>query len=114
MSMKSLYLALDQGGHASRALVLDASGVLVGSAAVPIATRRNELGHIEHDSEELVISLQQAIAAVCAELPAGGYITAAGLATQRSSLVCWNRRTGAALSPVISWQDRRNAAWLKS
>ena len=112
--MKILYLALDQGGHASRALVFDARGVLVGSATVPIATRRSELGHIEHDSEELVISLQQAIAAVCAELPAGSYITAAGLATQRSSLVCWNRRTGAALSPVISWQDRRNAAWLES
>ena len=29
-------------------------------------------------------------------------------------MACWNRRTGAALSPVISWQDRRNAAWLRS
>jgi glycerol kinase len=28
-------------------------------------------------------------------------------------MACWHRRTGAALSPVISWQDRRNAAWLE-
>lgn len=34
-------------------------------------------------------------------------IASAGLATQRSSIVCWNRADGRALSPVISWQDRR-------
>ena len=111
--MKILYLALDQGGHASRALVFDADGALVACASVPIATRRNDLGHIEHAPEELLVSLQQAIDTVCGALPAGTRVQAAGLATQRSSMVCWNRYTGAALSPVISWQDRRNAAWLE-
>ena len=38
---------------------------------------------------------------------------AAGLAVQRSSLVCWSADDGRALSPVISWQDTRDAAWLK-
>ena len=28
-------------------------------------------------------------------------------------MACWDRNTGVALSPVISWQDRRNAEWLK-
>jgi glycerol kinase len=111
--MHNFYLALDQGGHASRALVFAADGAAVTSASVPITTRRNDVGHIEHDPEELVHSLQQAIDIACGKLPAGGRIRAAGLATQRSSLVCWNRHTGAALSPVISWQDRRNAAWLE-
>ncbi len=45
-------------------------------------------------------SLQRATDIACAELTA----------TQGSSMGCWNRRTGAALSPVISWQDRRSAA----
>lgn len=111
--MRNLYLALDQGGHSSRALVFDAGGILVTSASVPISTQRDDRGHIEHDPEELVRSLQQAIATVCAALPAGQRIRAAGLATQRSSMVCWHRHTGAALSPVISWQDRRNATWLE-
>ena len=39
-------------------------------------------------------------------------IVSAGLATQRSSIVCWDRVTGQALSPVISWQDRRAHEWL--
>jgi len=113
IQMENLYLALDQGGHASRALVFDAGGTVVSSASVPIATRRNDEGHIEHDPEELVLSLRKAIDAACGELTTGSRLLAAGLATQRSSMVCWHRRTGAALSPVISWQDRRNAAWLE-
>jgi glycerol kinase len=40
-------------------------------------------------------------------------VVAAGLATQRSTVVCWERSTGRALSPAISWQDRRNADWLE-
>lgn len=111
--MENVYLALDQGGHASRALVFAAGGTVVTTASVPVATRRNEQGHIEHDPEELVASLRQAVATACGDLPAGSRVVAAGLATQRSSMACWHRRTGAALSPVISWQDRRNAAWLE-
>jgi glycerol kinase len=37
---------------------------------------------------------------------------AAGLATQRSTVLCWDRRSGRALTEALSWQDRRNAAWL--
>ncbi len=106
------YLALDQGGHASRALVFDSRGHLCAAESVPIRTLRNTAGHIEHDPEELLGSLRQATAGACARLPAGMRLLAAGLATQRSSMVCWQRSTGAALSPVISWQDRRHAAWL--
>lgn len=39
-------------------------------------------------------------------------IEACGLSCQRSSLVCWDRNSGAALSPIISWQDTRAAEWL--
>lgn len=111
--MRDHYLALDQGGHASRALVFGPDGALSSSAAVPITTQRNLQGHIEHDPEELVSSLKQALASACADLPSDGRVRAAGLATQRSSMVCWHRHSGAALSPVISWQDRRNADWLE-
>lgn len=110
--MTGFYLALDQGGHASRALIFDHEGQLAAREAVPIQTLTHANGHIEHDPEELVASLVRASAGACAQLPAGVRPLAAGLATQRSSLVCWHRQSGAALSPVISWQDRRHARWL--
>jgi glycerol kinase len=107
------FLAIDQGGHASRAILFDVSGRRLDEAFASLGTQRGPGDHVEHDPGELIASLRTAIDAVCARAGhAGRLITAAGIATQRSSMVCWDRRTGAALSPVISWQDRRNAGWL--
>jgi glycerol kinase len=108
-----LYLVIDQGGHASRAHVFDASGREHAAATETIATERTGRDRVEHDADELLGSVRRAIAAAVSALgPARRRVRAAGLATQRSSLVCWDRRTGRALSRVISWQDRRAATWL--
>ncbi len=110
---KRAYLAIDQGGHSSRAIVFDSQGQVVAKHRVAIATRRPAPAHVEHDPEELVRSIRTATETVVASLDATQYrITSAGLATQRSSIVCWDRTTGAALSPVLSWQDRRAHDWL--
>jgi glycerol kinase len=108
-----LFLALDQGGHASRAIVFDERGELIAQAFAPIATRKPAPAHVEHDPDEIIESLLTAIADVTPQVLARGEFVAAGLATQRSSIVCWDKRTGTALSPVISWQDRRNAAFVE-
>jgi glycerol kinase len=109
------YLALDQGSHASKAVIFDAEGTALSAAETAIATHEPHPGWVEHDAEEIVASLQDAIVrahALGGQDPRG--VAVAGLATQRSSIVCWDRRTGAALSPVLSWRDRRNAAWLSA
>ena len=108
-----LHLALDQGGHASRAIVFDVRGELIAQAFAPVATRKPAASQVEHDPDEIIDSLLTAIADVTPQALGRGEFTAAGLATQRSSIVCWDKRTGAALSPVISWQDRRNAAFVE-
>jgi glycerol kinase len=109
----ALYLCLDQGGHASRALVLDGQGTEVARAVREVATRQPAPQRVEQDPEEVVRSLVAAAREALAALGARrAEVRAAGLATQRSSIVCWDRVTGAALSPVISWQDRRAADWL--
>ena len=108
-----LYLCLDQGGHASRALVFDRRGALQVSALREVEVREPRPGWVEQDPEELVASLPAVIANVIASLGArAGQIVNAGIATQRASLVCWDRHTGEALAPVISWQDWRASAWL--
>ncbi len=103
-----LFLALDQGGHSSRAMVLTATGETVAKAQVPIETVTSGDTHVEHSPEELA----QSLLTCCNEIgqllgERGSLVKRAGLATQRSSIVCWQRSTGKALSRVLSWQDRR-------
>ncbi len=109
-------LALDQGSHASRACIFDESGALCGTASVPVSTRRPAALHVEHDAYELLSTLhtaaENALLAARKRQPQLK-ISAAGLAVQRSTIVCCSRVDGSALSPAISWQDRRNAAWLE-
>lgn len=108
-----LYLAIDQGGHASRALIFDAGGKTIASAECAVTTYTPEADWVEHDSEEMIASIETAISEAVTQSGARqSQITAAGLATQRSSIVCWDKSSGRALSPIISWQDRRNAQWL--
>jgi hypothetical protein len=106
-----VFIAIDQGGHATRASAYSATGDLEGAAFVSVATQRNALGHVEHDPEEIVASVGTALAEL-----------ARIVAPQR-----WLARPrGPALEPrvlergrwpalaLISWQDTRNAAWLRA
>lgn len=109
----ALVLALDQGSHASRAVLFDATGAAVAHAHQPVGTRRVGDDVVEHDPEELLASLQTVALDACESAAAQGRpVVAAGLATQRSTVLCWDRLSGRALTDALSWQDRRNAAWL--
>ena len=110
-------LALDQGSHASRAVVFDAAGCECATAEVAVATVRRGDDEVEHDAEELLASMHaaasRALRAAAAADP-GLELAATGLATQRSTFLCCERGTLRPLTPAISWQDRRNASWLES
>jgi glycerol kinase len=113
----SFFLALDQGSHASKAFLFDGDGRVLGAGERPLATRHPHEGWVEHDAEAVLASLRGAIdealaAAAVADAAMATGTLVAGLAVQRSSVVCWDRDSGRALSPVLSWQDRRHAGWL--
>ena len=111
---KDLFLAIDQGGHSSRALVYDGHGRLRVGSHCPVSARNPQPGWVEHDPEEVLESVRKAVSEAVTELGEDAQnIVAAGMATQRSSLACWDRETGEALTPIISWQDRRAAHWLE-
>ncbi len=100
-------LLLDVGGQGSRALLIDADARVRFEADRDVATSEHD-ERVEHDAEAAVSALAALIADVDAACADGGMrIGAAGLAVQRGSIACWDRETGAALSPVISWRDRR-------
>jgi glycerol kinase len=108
-----LYLALDQGGHATRAIIFDTLGNVAEEFAVPIITSHPEPGVVEHDAEEMGLSVMTAIEGVMARLGTrADRIVSAGFATQRSSVAFWDDATGQPLAPIASWQDRRDAETL--
>lgn len=109
-----LYLAIDQGGHASRAMVFDYQGQMVCQVQHEIRASRPAPDFVEYDVHELLQSIDSVIQDIAQQLgERARNLFAAGLATQRSNCLCWHKQTGKALSPVISWQDRRNARWLE-
>lgn len=111
--MNKLTLILDQGTHATRALAFDARGQVQSAAHCPVTLNRISHDRVEQDAEEIVASVNQVLADITAVAqPSRRKFIQAGLATQRSSVVAWDRVSGEALSPVLSWQDRRAADWL--
>jgi len=112
VKVADVVVAIDQGGHATRAVAYDARGERLAAASMPVDTRRSGTDRVEHDGEQLVGSVARALESLAGQVGTARW-QAVGLGVQRSSIACWNRETGALLSPVISWQDRRQAAWLR-
>lgn len=113
LTNKSLFLTIDQGGHASRVMVFNSEGDSVLYHEAPITTRRPHPHFVEHDAQTILDSIRVCLDKTIVELGEDArFIEAAGLATQRSNVVCWDRETGQALSPIISWQDTRNYQWM--
>lgn len=111
---KDLYLCIDQGGHASRAIIFNHNGEIVSSAYCDVETQHPAKNFVELNANDVIESINSSIKQVLVKIgDKKKHIVYAGLATQRSNIVCWNKNTGEALSPIISWQDRRNSEWLE-
>jgi len=104
-------LAIDQGGHASRATIFSLNGDALFSATCDIKTLsydENGITYIEHDVSELYLSIQTVVSKCQKYLGNTTKLNIkAGFATQRSTIVCWNYKTKEILSNAISWQDTR-------
>ena len=107
-----VYVAIDQGSHATRTVAYDPRGRPLASTFTQVDTRRIGPDRVEHDGESLVAGVRTALEELALFVPADRW-SAAGLAVQRSTVACWDRPTGELLAPVISWQDRRQAGWLQ-
>lgn len=110
----ALFLALDQGGSASRAIIYNEYGELITAAKQAVATTRPQAQWVEQSPQAVVASLQSVAAKAIAQLsePQRQQLRACGLACQRSSLVCWDSVSNQPLSPIVSWQDTRASKWL--
>lgn len=108
-------LAIDQGTHASRALVLDSSGRVLAQRQCPVSLSRARPDRAEQDGNELLVSVQRCIAEVLGEFSARqrGAIRCCGITTQRSTVLAW-QRDGTPVAAAINWQDTRGAPQLQA
>lgn len=104
-------LALDQGTTNAKALLVDcATGAVLAAGSRPVGIAFPRPSWVEQDAAQL----RDATLAAAAEcLAARPDVAVAGISisSQRESVVCWDRRTGAPLGPVLGWQDARTADW---
>lgn len=107
------YLAIDQGTHASRAVLFDGGGRVLASRARAIALEQRGGGRVEQSPGAILRSVRDALRDLleAADGGRGRTIAACGLATQRSTLLACDD-AGAPLSPALSWQDTRGAGAL--
>lgn len=105
-------LIIDQGTHASRAMLFDRHGRLHGQHTQAIEVNHIDAQRVEQSPGAILASIHQCIDALDPALLA--QTDNAALCTQRSTVVAWHRDSGEALYPAISWQDRRSFALLKN
>jgi len=102
-------LAVDQGTTNSKAVLFAESGVILATGSSPVETRHPKFAWVEQDADQIWTSIVTAIGA-CLNGAGEVEIAAIGIANQRESILAWDRKTGAALGPVVTWQCRRTAA----
>ncbi|WP_455234980.1 FGGY family carbohydrate kinase [Thiogranum longum] len=107
-------LAVDQGTHASRALVFDGAGAVVAKSLHPVSLARPRPAWLEQDAEQIVQSVHSAIDDSLQALTPQqrSRIGACGITTQRSTVTAW-LSDGTLLAPAINWQDTRGAAQIE-
>lgn len=103
-------LAIDQGTTNTKVLLVDSRGAIVARASRAVATSYPQPGWVEQDADTIWQSVAEAIEA-CLGAAGTRQVDAIGLTNQRESVVAWDRRTGAAVGPCISWQCRRTGAF---
>jgi glycerol kinase len=104
-----LLLAIDQGTSSTKCLVVDEHAAVVARGQAQVRVTTPEPGWVQQDADEIWASVRRAVAEAL-DPTSSQRIASVGLSTQRESCVIWDRRSGEALSPVLSWQDQRTEA----
>ena len=104
-----MYLGLDLGTSAVKALLADESGAAVGSQSVPLQVIRRQAGWSEQDPQSWWDATNRAVRSLGAKYPEQmRQVTAIGLAGQMHGLTALDAND-AVLRPAILWNDTRSA-----
>ncbi len=101
-------LAIDQGTTNTKALLVDAAGVVVSRATRPLRQTFPHPGWVEQDAAAIWQSVQEAMDE-CLQASGEYELATVAITNQRESVMLWDRQTGQPVGPVIIWQCRRTA-----
>jgi len=105
----TLSAALDLGSTLIKAALLNEQGEIMEPLSRPAPPLRGSGNIRECDAEAYVALAEELLDELAHRCRAG---TPVGIASQRSTFLLWERSSGAPLTPMISWQDRRAAKWI--
>jgi glycerol kinase len=108
MAQMILSAALDLGSTLIKAAFLDEQGRIMEPLIRPSPPLRGRGNIREGDAETYVTAAEELLDELAGRCPPG---TPVGIASQRSTFLLWESDSGAPLTPMISWQDRRAAKW---
>jgi glycerol kinase len=106
--MPELLLGLDVGSTSVRAHLVDLEGRTLATAGSRLHTHHPAPGHAEQDPEAVWAAARDALRETLARAGRrASDVGALGLATQRASVVVWERGTGRPVGPMVLWSDLR-------
>lgn len=110
MSDRTYILAIDQGTTSSRAIIFDAHGAVVAKAQQEIKQIYPQPGWVEHNANEIWISVLGVMATALSEAGLSpGQIACIGITNQRETAVVWEKDTGRPIHNAVVWQSRQTA-----
>lgn len=113
--VEKLFLGIDQGSSATKAVLLDMHGQHYQEFSIPIATQQLDAFTVEQDPGEILASVRSiADDAIRAATKLRKHIAAIGFSFQRSGVCAWEAQSGAAVHPLISHRDRRFTSQIES
>jgi glycerol kinase len=105
-----LLMGIDEGTSAVKAVLFDPDLRPVREARREKALSRPKPGWVEQDPEDVLDAVVDAVAELLHDAP--GVIAACGLDHQGESVLAWDAESGRALTPIVTWQDKRSQAVL--
>jgi glycerol kinase len=102
----TLLLGIDEGTSAVKAMLFDSELQPLSEARREKPLQHPRPGWVEQDPEDVLAAVVGAVAEVLREAP--GEVVACGLDHQGESVLAWDADSGRALTPVVTWQDKRS------
>lgn len=108
--MKKYVLAIDQGTTSTRAILFDKASNIKAIAQKEFKQYFFKPGWVEHDANEIWLSVLSVIAQVITTSQIEpNEVSAIGLTNQRETVVVWNKDTGLPIYKAVVWQSRQTS-----